>query len=500
MARSLIGILANRFAPVSLEDRRRFLKQSLAVGAGLLLSGCVTTPAGRDSRRRVVVIGAGFAGLAAAHELHAAGHAVTVFEARARLGGRVLSFNAANGNEYVPGRNIEGGGELIGSNHPHWVAYADRFSLDFLPVTEDEGDAVSPIIMDGQPIAFEDAARLWEDMQAALNRMNSLAAPVPEDEPWLAPGAHRLDHTSIAQWVRSLELPPLAAKAVLLNQVSDNGQSAERQSLLGQLAAVKGGGLEKYWTETEVHRCEGGNQRLALRLADGIGRDRIHLGVAVRAVTSRGDKLAVETDGAGLHECDDVVLAVPPSVWHRIAIDPPLPAAMNPQMGLNAKYLAHVRSRFWQRLNPPRSQYALTNRLVHVTWDGTDAQPDPGGGADAPACLTAFSGGPGVAEALSMTRETRDEVFGAILESLYPGFRDQLVATRYMDWPREPWTLASYSFPAPGQVTTVGPLMARPHADGRLHIAGEHACYRFVGYMEGALSSGAAVARRIAAR
>jgi hypothetical protein len=35
---------------------------------------------------------------------------------------------------------------------------------------------------------------------------------------------------------------------------------------------------------------------------------------------------------------------------------------------------------------------------------------------------------------------------------------------------------------------------------GRLHFAGEHASYKFVGYMEGALNSGAAVAKRLATR
>jgi monoamine oxidase len=67
-----------------------------------------------------------------------------------------------------------------------------------------------------------------------------------------------------------------------------------------------------------------------------------------------------------------------------------------------------------------------------------------------------------------------------------------------MDWPREPWTMASYSFPGPGQVTTVGPVLRQ--GLGRLHFAGEHCCYKFVGYMEGALDSGVAVARRLAAR
>jgi monoamine oxidase len=33
-----------------------------------------------------------------------------------------------------------------------------------------------------------------------------------------------------------------------------------------------------------------------------------------------------------------------------------------------------------------------------------------------------------------------------------------------------------------------------------LHFAGEHACYKFAGYMEGALTSGLKIARRLAAR
>jgi monoamine oxidase len=68
-----------------------------------------------------------------------------------------------------------------------------------------------------------------------------------------------------------------------------------------------------------------------------------------------------------------------------------------------------------------------------------------------------------------------------------------------MDWPGDAWTRASYSFPAPGQVTVQGPLL-REGVNGRLHFAGEHTCYAFVGYMEGALNSGAAVAKRLAVR
>ena len=65
-----------------------------------------------------------------------------------------------------------------------------------------------------------------------------------------------------------------------------------------------------------------------------------------------------------------------------------------------------------------------------------------------------------------------------------------------MDWPSDTWVKASYSFPAPGQVTVQGPTLRQGF--GRLHFAGEYTCYAFIGYMEGALSSGVAAAKRIA--
>jgi monoamine oxidase len=499
MPRSLIRLLSNRYAPVAREERRTFLKASLAASAGLLMSSGAWAALGRDSRKRIVVIGGGFAGLCAAFELKEAGYDVSVLEARNRVGGRVLSFNAANKNEFIKGRNVEGGAELIGSNHPIWVGYKDRFKFDFLDVTEDEGEAAFPVIIDGKLLSYEEGKKLWDDMEAGLNRFNELAAKVVEDRPWESPDAAALDRKSVLEFIEGLEVPPLVKAAMKINQTSDNGQDPARQSLLGELAAVKGGGLEKFWKETEVFRCKGGNDQLARRLVEGIGADRVTLGLPARSVTSKGDHLVVEgADGRTL-ECDDVVLAVPPTTWKKVEFSPGLPESMNPQMGLNTKYLAHVKARFWEKHQPKLSQYALSDGIVAQTWDGTDAQgevSDDNGGA----CLTGFSGGPVVERTLAMAKEEREKAFAAWYEQAYPGFKDNLAAARYMDWPKEAWTGASYSFPAPGQVTAVGPMMARAHMDGRLHIAGEHTCYKFVGYMEGGLQSGAAVAQRLAAR
>ena len=127
----------------------------------------------RNKGKRVVVIGAGFAGLATAYELLAGGYDVTILEARTRVGGRVLSFNKSFA-EFIPGRNMEGGGELIGSNHPLWVSYAEKFGLSFLDVSEDEAlDSV--VTIGGKRLSDAEADALYEEMSDACNTMNEAA-------------------------------------------------------------------------------------------------------------------------------------------------------------------------------------------------------------------------------------------------------------------------------------------------------------------------------------
>ena len=275
---------------------------------------------------------------------------------------------------------------------------------------------------------------------------------------------------------------------------ADNGQDPVRQSYLGNMAQVAGGGVETYWTESEVYRCKGGNQQLATKLAEAIGRNRVVLRLPVTRVDVRGRGPIVVTaaDGRTL-ECDDVVLAAPPTTWGKIQFNPALPRALSPQMGVNVKYLAAVKKRFWRDADPKLAPDSLLDGPVSMTWEGTDNQE-----GDEGASLNCFSGGPQAEAARAFPKEQRDAKYAEALGQLYPGFKDHFVQARFMDWPGDSWTLAGYSFPAPGEVTTVGPLLQK--GAGNVHFAGEHASYKFVGYMEGALNSGVTVAKRLAAR
>jgi monoamine oxidase len=465
--------------------RRDMIQRSLAATAGLLLSEQFAGGLSAQGKPgRVVVIGAGFGGLAAAYELTRAGYMVTVVEARNRAGGRVLSFN-----DLVPGKNVEGGGELIGSNHPTWVTYAEQFKLEFLDVTEE--DAEAPIVLGGKRLTSDESEALWEEFEKTSNLMNADAAKVPDAfEAWKTPNAEALDRRTLASWIQSVNASPLCKAGLDAMLTADNGMLTEWQSYLGNLAMVKGGGLEKFWTDSEVYRCKGGNQQLATRLVTAIGRDRVLLRTPARAVSVTDQGVRVTLASGRVLEAEHVVLTAPPTVWNRIAFDPVLPPTLVPQMGSNVKCLIAVKNRFWRQAELAPDSF--TDGPIHMSWDGTDGQP---GGA---AALVTFSGGPAAEICRDWSPASRIENHVAALEKIYRNIRPSFLRARFMDWPGDAWAKASYSFPAPGQVTTQGPTLRQ--GIGRLQFAGEYASYAFPGYMEGALESGAAAARRIALR
>jgi len=463
-------------------SRREMIERSLSAAAALLLSDRFTAMP-RAAAGRVVVVGGGFSGLAAAYELSRVGYDVTVVEARNRVGGRVISFG-----DLVPGKNVEGGGELIGSNHPAWNGYAKQFGLKFLDATEEDLEA--PVVLNGKRLSSDESDALWEEMEKAFNTVVADASKIDADEPWKAANAAALDKRTLGSWIDALDASPVCKTGLHTMMMADNGMVTEWQSYLANLAMVKGGGLEKYWTESEVYRCQGGNQQLARKFVDAIGAPKVMTRAIVRAIAVTDKSVRVTLASGKILEGDHLLLTAPPPVWNRIAIDPALPSGLVPQMGTNVKFLMAVNGPFWRRaeLGPEM----MTDGPVSLSWHATDGQRGAG------EALVAFSGGTAADTCREWTATTRNANYLSELQKIYKGVRASFVRSRFMDWPSDPWVKASYSFPAPGQVTTQGPTFRE--GIGRLHFAGEYTSYAFMGYMEGALNSGAAAARRIATR
>jgi monoamine oxidase len=483
---NLFQLLDRRYGPSNDGiSRRDMLRASVAAGASMLLSQTLVGASNQQAGPRVIVIGAGLAGLSATFELKSAGYDVTLIEARDRVGGRVRTLD-----RFVKDKTVEAGGEMVGANHDTFAAYAKYFGIQFREIVYDK-DAEAPIMFGGERLNPGAARQLWREMKDALSQINADAAKVDAFKPWTSPDAAALDRRTTAQWIESLKLKDQCKQAISIQLTSINGVIPAWQSYLGNLAMVKGGGVEKYWTHTDFYHCIEGNQMLADEISDEIGGERIILSMAVTAIQVADSGVTVTlADGRKL-EADDLILAVPCSTWNRIAFDPPLPAVLTPQMGTNTKFLVAVKGRFWEQEQlSPRS---LTDGPINLTWEDTNSQPGNIG-----ACLTAYSGGPMADLAISWSNEERQERYLAILEQLYPGLAPQFDKSLFINWQSDPLARGTYSFPAPGQVTTIGPILES--GLGRLHFAGEHCCPAFVGYMEGALQSGVRLAKRLATR
>src|SRR5258706_9331040 len=276
MARSIYARLLERYGPKNTgPSRRDVLKATMAASAGMLISGCKSgggisgsSSLTHESQRRVVVVGGGFAGLAAAYELMAAGYKVHVYDARNRLGGRVLSMP-----DVVSGKVVEGGGEFIGANHPTWAAYKQLFRFDYAPVTEDK--KFPPIIIGGKKLEERQGRAITEEMYTAFSTMNAAAAKIDADAPWKNESSIELGNMSTAQWLAGLQVAELLRKLIQIELEGTNNVAIARQSYLGNLTQVKGGGVEKDWTDSEADRLLGGASQLTLKFQQALGIDRI---------------------------------------------------------------------------------------------------------------------------------------------------------------------------------------------------------------------------------
>jgi len=425
---------------------------------------------------KVIIVGGGFAGLAAAYELESLGYDVVVLEGQKHVGGRVESRR-----DVVRGDVMEGGAELIGRNHPAWWSYKRKFDLHFHRLSD---PANPPVYLNGQRMFGAKADGLNRELDSVQARINRIARHVNADQPWKSRMAKKLDRLSLLKALKRIRMSSLCRLAFIELLQSDNGVRADRQSWLGNLAMIKGGGLGRFWTDTETHHCVEGNQALAFAFKKVLRR--VVLRARVVSVEVQGARVAVALAGGKKFAGDHAILAIPPTMLKRVTFRPPLPRAYSSgQFGNNIKFLMDVRNGSWR----PEAPNFSSDGPVDLTWDGTDGQTGRRAG------LVAFSG----ADDALKVRSWGKKRFLKELGEVYPRLGNRSGRGVMMDWPGNKWTKGSYSFPKPGEVTRVGPLLRSGYL-GRVHFAGEHTCYAFTGYMEAALQSGIRVAEQIARR
>src|SRR5215475_2946658 len=150
-------------------SRRKFIRTISTATAGLALPSSLFGTRQIVTSARVVVVGAGLAGLTCAYRLERSGIIATVYEANTRLGGRCWT----NRDDFAHGHNAEHGGELIDQAHTTIRQLAQELGLrlDNLLAAEPNGSEIF-LHFDGAAYSYRDAVRdlkrIWQPLHRDL--------------------------------------------------------------------------------------------------------------------------------------------------------------------------------------------------------------------------------------------------------------------------------------------------------------------------------------------
>jgi monoamine oxidase len=448
----------------------------LAGGSAAVVAGLAPRLAWGRTAQDVVVIGAGLAGLHAAHLLEAAGLRVTVIEAERRIGGRLHTLDD------MPGRP-EAGGIQIGQGYRILRVAAASLGV---PLDEDAGAGVGAVAspsallhINGETMRAADwaassANRLADSERTvapfALGSFYGRAlAALPAPESWLdAPAAQDISYDE------ALRQAGASAEARRLIDANMNGNTVQGISALSLARAVA---LRRAGSGPTL-TVRGGSQRLPEAMAAALAGD-VRLGERVRGIRASQSGAEVLTD-SGTITARHVVCTIPFAALREV----PLEADLSPQVaGMIAAlpytratfaYIA-ARTPFWREDGEAEtvwSDHPLIGRIFVL--------------GDDPPMLKLWTFGAG-ADALDRMGEVRAaEVLVPLIERIRPSAQGQITSVKLFSWQANPHARGIYHHIGTGQAASLAAAIR--WRGSRLHFAGEHLGPVSQG-MEGALES-----------
>jgi monoamine oxidase len=447
-------------------------------------------------QKKVLVLGAGLAGLVAAYELTRLGHEVTILEAQNRPGGRVLTLR----EPWADGLYVEAGAARIPDNHALTLKYVQEFGLPMAPFYPPGARQYS---------IGNKRIRTRPDGEFDLHEV---PLPLREDErvDGLWPLLEKYIKGALAEigdpW--TLDLGSAVAKKydsfafnIFLRQ---QGASDAANNLMSwPWATADDDRISGLWTlreiafesqETTRTKIVGGNDQLPRAFAHRL-RDHIHYGAPVIRIEQHDDRVRaiVHREEAGTHEhfeAERLICTIPFPALRRVDVAPAL--SREKRRVINELAYDHIvraslqcRTRYWEKDGFNGFGHSDTPQQF---WHFTHDQPGPRG------LLVSFLSGPTAERVAAMDEEARDRYIVAQMERAHPGLTANLEAMHVKVWHQDPWTHGALGFPGTGQMT--GILVGAEKPEGRLHFAGEHLS-RFQGWMQGALESGLRAANEV---
>jgi monoamine oxidase len=447
--------------------------------------------------KRVVVIGAGLAGLVAGYELKRLGHEVVILEAQNRVGGRVHTLRS-----FGPGLYAEAGAMRIPRAHALTIRYCEEFGLP-----------LRPFVM-GNPKGLVHVAGMRLTMEEATTNPSTLAFDLAR---------HERGRTADDLWAEAI--------ADLRARVEEEGEAAwdeivrdyDRYSLHEFLrfrgwstGAIEYLGVMNF-LESDMHNAFvevlreelGGAYVDMVEIAGGMDqlpdafygrlRREIWLGAEVFALDQDEDGVTVhfKTEaGRFTARGDHAVCTLPFSVLRHVEVLSPFSRGKQRairQLSYHAstKILFQVRERIWETDDGIVGGATVTDLPIRrLNYPTPDPDPDVRRGI----LLASYTWGQDALEWGAMDPETRLEEALDDVAQIHPRIRDVYEVGDSYAWYGDRWTRGAFALFAPQQQTELHPDIVRP--EGRIWFAGEH-CSLHHAWIQGALESGIRAAREI---
>ena len=445
--------------------------------------------------RRVVVVGAGMAGLVAASELLRAGHEPLILEAQPRVGGRVCTLR----EPFAPGLWAEAGAMRIPRSHALTMALVERFGLETRPFTMDNPDTycvfggtrVRHRDLAGDPthLGFECAphermapAQLWSlELAPFADRIASGA-----DDVWVEIAAE-YDQYSVREF---LELRQWSEGAIEMFGLLFNQEALMNSSFLELLREELGG----YYTDLVY--LEGGTDLLPRAFLPELA-SRIRFGAKMVALEQDDDGVTVHCRNAAgrfSETADYVVLTTPFPVLRHVEVLTPFSrlkqrAIRQLHYDASAKVFLQFRRRFWEDDDGIVGGGTVTDLAVRNVY-----YPDHGRATGRGVMLASYTWGEDAQRWGSLSPD--DRILQALedVSRIHPqAFAEFETGTSKM-WHDDEFAGGAFALFDPGQQTLLYEAICQP--EGRVHFAGEHASLAHA-WIQGAIESGIRAAAEI---
>jgi monoamine oxidase len=453
-------------------------------------------PTQSDKPKKVVVIGAGMAGLVAAETLLRAGHNVLLLEAQARVGGRVQTLR----EPFTEGLYAEAGAMRIPRSHLLTLAYLRRFGLNVTPFTSSNPQAY--YYLHGQKRRIADVECNPDLLCDALGEHERGKPFTHWWETALAPFAQRLQTEGEAAWETIVAQYDNYSTREFLEENKWSEGAIEIFGLLSNQEALMNASFLELLREelgcfyTDMVEIEGGMDRLPRAFLPGVG-PHIRYGAQVTALdqSESGVTVAYRTAaGKATVSANYGIVTLPfPVLRH---IETPKPFSREKQRAIrqlyydaSAKILLQSRRRFWEEDEGIAGGGTITDLPIRNLY-----YPDHGRETGRGVLLASYTWSEDAQRWGSLAPADRINEALANVAEIHPQITDEYEAGASKVWHHDPFAGGAFALFTPGQQTLLQNAIVAP--EGRYHFAGEHTSLTHA-WIQGAIESGLRAAAEI---